>query len=226
LHPLLATASVVCWASATCSGRDSHLFTLYSVYNCVDARITDDGPTTAFAQQWQLLCLAGVHTLKPRLQCVQDLSRDIQTRHRNDEDIMVVGNFSETLGKDPTLMAYICAKHSMYDVVDHVHGPVADIPTYIRASRRLDYCLLSSHLQAPLHAVRFNLFNEFASSDHRALFLDFDLLGTLGKPNHAIVPPSKRFVSSRSDGVSKFIAKMTNHLQEKQGLPQVQRLSC
>jgi hypothetical protein len=202
------------WASATFSGRDGHIFTLYSLYNCVDARITDVGPTTAFAQQWQLLRLAGVQHPKPRLQCVQDLSRDIQARHRNDEDIMVVGDFNETLGKDPTLMASVCAKHSLYDVVDHVHGPVADIPTYIRGSRRLDYCLLSSHLQARLHAVGFNLFNEFASSDHRALFLDFDLLGTLGKPNPTIVPPSKRFVSSRSDDVCKFVAKMADHLQQ------------
>jgi hypothetical protein len=78
----------------------------------------------------------------------------------------------------------------------------------------LDYCLLSSHLQSRLHAVGFNLFNEFASSDHRALFLDFDLLGTLGKPNPTIVPPAKRFVLSRSDDVCKFVAKMADYLQE------------
>jgi hypothetical protein len=119
------------WASASFSGCDGRILTLYLVYNCVDARITDVGPTTAFAQQWQLLRLAGVQEPKPRLQCVQDLSRDIHMRHRNDEDIVVVGDFNETLGKDPTLMASVCAKHSLYDVVDHVHGPVADIPIYI-----------------------------------------------------------------------------------------------
>jgi hypothetical protein len=32
------------WASATFTGRDNRLFTLYSVYNCVDVRITDVGP--------------------------------------------------------------------------------------------------------------------------------------------------------------------------------------
>jgi hypothetical protein len=101
------------WAFATFSGHDGRSFTLYLVYNCVDARITDVGPTTAFAQQWQLLRLAGVTAPKPRLQCVQDLSRDIRTRHRNDEDIMVVADFNEALGKDPTLMASICAKNAL-----------------------------------------------------------------------------------------------------------------
>jgi hypothetical protein len=80
----------------------------------------------------------------------------------------VVGDFNETVGKDPTLMASICANHSLYDVVDHVHGTVADIPTYIRGSRRLDYCLLSCHIQFWLHAISFNLFNECASSDELA----------------------------------------------------------
>jgi hypothetical protein len=128
---------------------------------------------------------------------------------------MVVGDFNKTLGQDPTLMASVCAQHSLYDVVDQVHGPIADIPTYIRGPPRLDYCLLSLHLQSWLHAVGLTtLFNEFASSDHRTLFLDFDLLGTLGKPNLPMFPPVKRFVYIRSNDVCKFVAKMTDHLQE------------
>jgi hypothetical protein len=202
------------WASATFTGRDGRLFTLYSLYNCVDARISDVGPSTAYSQQWQLLRLAGLKNPKPRLQCVQDLSRDIRQRQRNDEGIMIVGDLNETLGKDPTLMASVCAKYSLYDVVDNIHGSDADIPTYIRGTRRLDYCLLSANLQPDLHATGFNLFNEYASSDHRALFVDFNLSHTLGKPNPAIVPPAKRFVSSRSDDVSKFVRKMSSHLHE------------
>jgi hypothetical protein len=54
-------------ASATFTGHDGCLFTLYSLYNCVDVRITDVGPSTAYAQQWQLLRLAGIKDPKPRL---------------------------------------------------------------------------------------------------------------------------------------------------------------
>jgi hypothetical protein len=123
------------WASATFTGRDGHLFTLYSLYNCVDVRIADVGPFTAYAQQWQLLCLAGIKDPKPRLQCVQDLSRDIRQRQLNDEGIMIVGDLNETLGKDPTLMASVCAKYSLYNVLDNIHGSCADVLTYNRGTR-------------------------------------------------------------------------------------------
>jgi hypothetical protein len=69
-------------------------------------------------------------------------------------------------------------------------------------------------LQQDLQATGFNLFNKYASSDHRALFVDFNLSHTLGKPNPAIVPPGKRFVSSRSADVSKFVPKMASHLHK------------
>jgi hypothetical protein len=202
------------WASATFTDRDGRLFTLYSLYNCVDVRISDVGPSTVYSQQWQLLRLVGIKDPKPRLQRVQDLSRDIRQRQLNDEGIMIVGDFNETLGNDPTLMASVCAKYSLYDVVDNLHGSCANVATYIRGTRRLDYCLLSSHLQQDLQATGFNLFNEYASSDHRALFVDLNLSHTLGKPNPAIVPPAKRFVSSRSAHVSKFVSKMASHLHE------------
>jgi endonuclease/exonuclease/phosphatase family metal-dependent hydrolase len=110
---------------------------------------------------------------------------------------MVVGDFNETLGKDPTLMASVCAKFNLYDVVANVHGPAADIPTYIRGTRRrLDYCMLSTKLQSDVHAIGYNLFNQYAFSDHRTLFVDFDLAHTLGKTNPKMVPSKKRFVST------------------------------
>jgi hypothetical protein len=166
------------WASVTFTGRDNRLFTLCSLYNYVDVRITDVGPSTVYAQQWQLLRLSGVTAPNPRLQCVQDITRNIRARQRNHEDVMIVGDLNETLGNDPTLMASVCAKLNLYDVVDNMHGSSADIPTYIRGTYRLDYCLLSSTLQSAVHAIGFNFFNQYASSDHRALFVDFDLAHT------------------------------------------------
>jgi hypothetical protein len=127
---------------------------------------------------------------------------------------MIVGHFKETLGNDPTLLASVCAKYSLYNVLDNIHGSCANVPTYIRGTRRLDYCLLSSNLQSDLKATCFNLFNKYAYSDHRALFVDFNLSHTLGKPNPAIVPPAKRFVSSRSNDVCEFVSKMSSHLHE------------
>jgi hypothetical protein len=201
------------WASATFTGHDGCLFTLYSLYNCVDVHITDVGPSTAYAQQWQLLCLAGIKDPKPRMQCVQDLSHDIWQRQLNDEGIMIVGDFNKTLGKDTTLMASVCTKYSLYDVVDNLHGSCTDVPTYNRGTRRLDYCLLFFNLQSDLQATGFNLFNEYASSDRRILFVDFNLSHTLGKPNPAVVARAKCSVSSRSNDVYKFVSNISSRRQ-------------
>jgi hypothetical protein len=65
------------WSRATLSGRDGSLLTIYSIYNVVNVKIGQVGPSTVFAQQWQLLRAAGVTNPDPRQQCVDDLHLDL-----------------------------------------------------------------------------------------------------------------------------------------------------
>jgi hypothetical protein len=65
------------WASATLTGSDGDSFTLFSVYNVVDVALSAAGPATVFSQQYRLLRLAGVTYPNPRLQCIQDLNREV-----------------------------------------------------------------------------------------------------------------------------------------------------
>jgi hypothetical protein len=63
------------WTTTTLTGRDGSLFTLGSLCNCIKTNIRNAGLSTAFAQQWQLLRLAGVANPSPR----QPLDNNVST---------------------------------------------------------------------------------------------------------------------------------------------------
>jgi hypothetical protein len=118
------------------------------------------------------------------------------------------------IGDDPNLPASICGEFDFVDIHDHQHGGASMVPTYIRGSKRLDYCLVSPELVNFILFSGINLFNEFAHSDHRALFLDIDLIAYLGAKLPKLAQPDQRSASSSSWHVAKSISKVFDHLQE------------
>jgi hypothetical protein len=134
------------WAIATLTGRNGSLFTLGSLYNCVKTNIWNAGPSTAFAQQWQLLRLAGVANPSPRQQCIDDFTHAMAIRVSNKESILITGDLNEALGLDLNLMTSACASLDIYDVMDAMHGDSIAISTYARGSTRLDHTLASHSL--------------------------------------------------------------------------------
>jgi hypothetical protein len=120
------------WVSATLTGSEGTQATVYSCYNVVKTSIANAGPSTVFAQQYQLLRLAGTLQPNPRTQFADDLNKEIAHRRQNKEEIILCGDFNERLGDDPNLMASICASHDLFDVLDTKLGDAADVPTYIR----------------------------------------------------------------------------------------------
>jgi hypothetical protein len=95
------------WVSATLTSSDGDSLTVFSVYNVVDVKLQDAGPSTVFSQQYRLLKLAGVTHPRPRQQCVDDLNREIVKLVKNRETVAVLGDFIEALGRDPRLMASV-----------------------------------------------------------------------------------------------------------------------
>jgi hypothetical protein len=129
------------------NGQDSSAFTIYSAYNVAKTVIKDAGPSTVFAQQWQLLCLSGVASPDPRQWFFADLGRNFQSRVHNHEAVILVGDLNERLGDKPNLMASICGEFDLFDVHEFHHGNAVMVPTYIiRGTKCLDYYLLSPEL--------------------------------------------------------------------------------
>jgi hypothetical protein len=134
------------WVSATFSGSDGTQATVYSCYTVIKTSIANAGPATVFAQQYQLLRLAGTVQPNPRRQFAHDLKAELAVCRRNHEEMILCGDFNEQLGDDPNLMNMVCASSDLYDILDNRLGAAADVPTYIRGSTRLDYIFATTAL--------------------------------------------------------------------------------
>jgi hypothetical protein len=212
------------WVSAMLTGSDGDSFTIFSLYNVVDAKLHDSGPSMVYSQQYRLLRLAGVTHPKPRQQCVDDLNHEIKKLVVNGETIAVLGAFNEAPRKNPRLITSVCAEHHLFDAHAHFLGDNADIPTYARGSKRLDYCLVSAQIEQYIGDCGFNWFNEYIHSDHRAFFVDFRLKDFFGHGTPRLARPDQPFVSTSSPDVTKFITKMYSHLSENKAFNKYQGL--
>jgi hypothetical protein len=136
--------------------------------------------------------------------------------------VAIVGDFNEVLGQDPVLMALVCATHRLFDVHAKFHGLDADILTYARGTKRVDYCVASDSLEPHVTACGFNQFNENIHSNHRVAFVDFVLKVFFGHNTPSLEQPDMRFVSTSSPDVTKFVQKMYRHLAENKVFHQFQ----
>jgi hypothetical protein len=107
-------------------------------------------------------------------------------------------------------MAQVCSKFDLIDVMDSLHPDDVHIPSYARSKSRLDYALVSKALLPDVTHSGLHHYHEFYLSDHRPIFLDFDL--TLFGHLPAIVPASARGVNSNSASVKSFIKAAHKHI--------------
>ena len=140
-------------------------------------QITPAGNDTLYAQQMSLYLLDGEVDLQPRQLFIRDLLKVIETAKDDNQDIILMGDFNETIGDDPQMMAKILAAGHLTDVHANKHGYGKNIATYIRGTRRVDYCFVS--LQIIDHVIRCGIetFHARMRSDHRGYFVDISVAG-------------------------------------------------
>jgi hypothetical protein len=87
------------WFTATITGSYGKQATIYSCYNVVKTSIANASPSTVFAQQFQLLRLAGDLNTNPRRRFFEDLHLELAQRRRQ-EDLIICGDFNKRVGDD------------------------------------------------------------------------------------------------------------------------------
>eukprot|EP00980_Cylindrotheca_fusiformis_P026507 scaffold16318_cov93-Cylindrotheca_fusiformis.AAC.1 len=120
-------------------------------------------------------------------------------------------------------MASICSRHNLVDAVTARHPHACHTPTYSRGTKRLDYALISPELIPFLHASGLNQFNEVSTSDHRALFLDFDRSGIL-RTGVPLVTSSRRIMHSDSASIKEFVQYAYDHLKSNNVFERLEHL--
>ena len=125
---------------------------------------------TAHAQQESYLRQQNMHNPNPRKHFRKDLLSFLEACRKDEEELILIGDFNEELGGDPAGMANICSKlGSMIDVMLQHHGS-DDIATYARGRKRLDYAMCTSKAAEAIDHCGYEPFNHRLTSDHRGFF--------------------------------------------------------
>ena len=106
---------------------------------------TPVGDDTLHAQQTSLYLLDGEVDPNPRKNFIRDLVPLITTAKGDNQDIILMGGFNEIVGDDPKMMAKVLVSGNLIDVHAQKHGH-ANIATYIRGRRQVDYCFASPRI--------------------------------------------------------------------------------
>jgi endonuclease/exonuclease/phosphatase family metal-dependent hydrolase len=199
------------WCSATLARRNQQDIRIYSAYQCVDDDIRSTGTNTYFAQLWRLFRDKDNRYPQPRRRFIKDLHAELFALKHDRLSLIVLGDFNETIGTSPALMASICSSIGLSDAIEYVHPQSEHIPTYIRGRRRLDYGLLSHSLLPAIMASGLNQFHEISSSDHRAVFIDLQL-SHMFHATTPIVNAQLRHINSDSSAAKAFVEHAYAHL--------------
>jgi hypothetical protein len=162
---------LVRWCSATLQIKATKALVFYSFYNCCKPNIDNAGLHTVYAQQWHILRRRDDRDPDPRVQAVHDLSAELHIHQTAKTSICIVGDFNETLGENPALMAHRCSKYNLLDILDHRHPGDAHIPSYARSNNQLDYAIVARNLVPYITALGLHHYHHFYPSDHRPLYV-------------------------------------------------------
>ena len=179
------------WTGIELLGRDGHQLLILCAYQVCQSS-GRSGDTTAYSQQYSILRRRGSDSPNPRRQFVQDLKALLTPYTEAHADIILMGDFNETIGIASHGMAQVIADCELTDVQAFRHGMDVEQSTYARGPNRVDYFLVSSRLLP--HVVRQGCepFNVRIFSDHRGLFLDMSYPGFFDRAPNTLAPPSRR----------------------------------
>jgi hypothetical protein len=120
-------------------------------------------------------------------------------------------------------MASRYSSHDLVDTMYILYPDAADIPSYARSAKRLDYALISSDLVDFIAGAGFNNYHEFYPSDHRPIFLG--LTRRLFCPLPPLSSHLYRYVHSNSKMVSTFVTLTHRHLRDTNSFARLRALT-
>ena len=159
------------WVSQTYWGQDNIRITIISAYQVVTNN-PRAGTSTAASQQRSLLLQSNNGCTEPRKAFKRDLRLFIQECLKEGHEILLVGDFNESLGSEIDGMSKMAADLNLIDLMKVRHTQSSPA-TYSRGRSRLDYGLATQHVASSMTKCGYESFNSRFPTDHRAYFFDF-----------------------------------------------------
>jgi hypothetical protein len=181
--------------------------TVISAYQ-VCPRPTNPLGNTAYHQQMRALNISGTYSLHPRQAFIRDLGSFIASLLSEGHDIILGGDFNESLEDKNSGLLRLITAHNLTDPFLFKFPHHDTFGTHILGKRRIDSVFLTPRLLASLCKIGYAPFDYAKSSDHRALLLEFQTGSLFGQRHDPIPPAPMRAVKTKDKrAVTTFINK-------------------
>jgi hypothetical protein len=198
------------WSYVRINGKNGREVLIAAVYQACKASIGTIGSKTAFAQQWHLIRQSGDQNPDPRKRFISDLDTFLAPCHSKGIDILLMGDFNETLGESLRGLDAIVTKYNLLDLLPYHHGLDGKVETHSRGSKRLDYAFGTQDLAESISRIGITPYNFIVASDHRGVFIDFEIDSLLGgDPSHLMSPALRGLKSNSPKQCRKYVKAVT-----------------
>lgn len=202
------------WIRVDLLGRSGRTISIICAYQVVQEQ-GQHGDRTTYSQQVRMMRLEGDLSPNPRKQFITDLKALVKSLDALDHDIILMGDFNESIGANPSGMASVMSTAHLTDAFCYRHGINQEKPTYARGSKRVDYILISSRLTAFVQHTGAEPFNFRIFSDHRGLFIDFSIPGFFDRaPNVLAKLNSRDLIFDCPSHVRKYLKHTADYFRD------------
>lgn len=159
------------WSYCIIHGRNNIKVVIITAYRiCQDTLTT--GIHTAYSQQYRILRRQNVLNPNPKKIFDHDLAAQIKQWRHNKYDILLMIDANTHLLD--TRLQRIITDGGLYDLIGCTHG-VHSPPTYQRGSHTIDFLFGTNRFKESIKRCGHLAYNQGIISDHRALWIDFDI---------------------------------------------------
>jgi hypothetical protein len=156
-------------------GTRGKIMTVVTAYQVCDKPVTTatkKKSRIASALQASMMRQRGITTTHPRQQSYEDLMLFLQACKTQNEEILLAGDFNETLGTNVSGMTKLCADLGLVDLMQSHHDGIDTTPMYVRGNTCIDYVLATPHVAAACTACGYEPFQHRFTGGHRGMFVE------------------------------------------------------
>ena len=210
------------WCGFTLIGKGGKEILILTVYNVSQERASGND-TLYNQQQAQYLLHYNNHGLQsdreryidPKKRFVKDLSSLLKAATATGKDIILTGDFNDTIGESHNDLTLALLESGLQDVIAIHHGFDTNIATYKRGPRRIDYAFVSRRILNHVSACGYDRFDEALCSDHRGYYIDLSIPGLFGNALPTLCSPATRTIrGDQPSNITKYIKSLATYITE------------
>jgi hypothetical protein len=177
------------WCATSYRGAQTREVTVISAYRDLRRHGTIGRSMAAVTQQQAMINITDPQsTVHPRAKFRLDLHTFLQTLQQKGHEIILMEDFNEVFGSDPSGMIHIASSCTLV-VILHRRIGASSFATFVGGRSRFDYVLMSQNAASALRHGGYEPPGFRFKGDHRGFCLDFDT-NTLFGNVAPVMPPS------------------------------------